>query len=517
MSLDAFGWPTTLGQTTNAQGQVLLQAVSTSMLGSMNGQYPSGLYHAAWDGTGTLTWGGDVRIVQQGTIHGDQHYATLSDVAPSNQGIFLRIDATSPSDPIRDIHVWLPDYNGQSFVGQVWQPGAGFSPFYPPFLQLLNPFHTLRFTQDASIVTSEVQQWTDLRPVQYATQVTGVGPLRNGMAPQYMIELCNELNADLWVNIPHMADDNFIATYATLVRDTLKPNLKVYVEWSHEVWNSAPGDMPYQWIEQQLALPQNAGITFPQFVAREDTRTFDIWSQAFAGQTNRLVRTVGGIAGSPRYTAAVLQNMSGDFDAVAVTAYLSPASSQLATYSASTTADQVLSDLTADIPTAISLLEQTKALADQYSSSLGRQISLLAYEGGPSLIGKNQPYQAAFSQATTNAGMYNVYSQFLVGLNQAGLGLLVNFEFTDAPNSVSPNGGAFGSLSSLYQPLSAAPKYQALLDAASGSLFAVPARAPSQAHLAHPTLPAGSAILRFLKVLPTQRAAPSSGTGSSWL
>jgi hypothetical protein len=470
VTLDAHGWPTALSSTTNAQGQVLQQRLETDMLTGLNGHYPAGIYHTEWQGTGTVEWNGDVHVVQQGMTAAGNHFALLSDT-PANAGIRLRIDAMSAADPIRNVHVWLPDYNGQSFVGQVWQPGANFSPFYPLFLQRLAPFGTLRFTQDAATNTSQVRHWSDLKPVGYETQMNSATALQNGMAPQYMIEMSNELKADLWVNMPHLADDNFIRTYATLVRDTLQPGLKVYVEWSNEVWNPAPGHLVYQWVRQQVALPQNAGVTFEQFVARENQRTFAIWSQVFAGQTNRLERVVAGIEAVPGYAANVLQNMNGQFDAVACAAYFSPTPAQCAAYGAATTADQVLNDMAASLPTWLGQLRAHRALADQYAAALGRPIRFVAYQGGAELIGDNQLYQAAYNAAAVNPRMYDLLRQFLQGANQVGLDLFVDFQFTERNDPASPF-GISGALNYLDQPTADAPKYRALLEAANGSLFA---------------------------------------------
>src|SRR5262249_685365 len=154
----------------------------------------------------------------------------------------------------------------QRFVGQVWHPGASFSPFHPLFRERLAPFRTLRFMQASEIITSQIQHWSDRRSVDYETQMTGALGVQNGIAPESMIKLANELTADLWANMPHRAEDDYVRNFATMVGSQLNPGRKVYLEWSNEVWNRAPGFLPHQWILQQLALPQNAGVSFEQFV-----------------------------------------------------------------------------------------------------------------------------------------------------------------------------------------------------------------------------------------------------------
>jgi hypothetical protein len=471
LTLDSKGWPLALSQGTNAQGQHLYQLLDTVMFDGLQGAYAPGVYTAQWDGTGTLQWGGDAMVLGTSTTPAGDHRALLQ-VTPGNQGIRLRLTTESTADPLRNFHVWMPDYNGQSFVGQVWQPGANFSPFHPLFLQRLSPFHTLRFMQEEDTITTQVQHWSDRRPWDYETQMSAWFTFQNGIAPEYMVELCNELKADLWTNVPHTAQDDFIINDAVFIRNHLNPGLKVYVEWSNEVWNRAPGFMPYQWVIQQLALPQNAGLNFYQFVAQENRHTFDIFSQVFAGQTSRLVRTVGVFEESPGYAVRLLSYMNGDFDAISPAAYFGSTSAQIATYNAGTTVDQVIADTASSIPTDLNFLQLHRQIADSYSAQLGRHIQLVAYEGGLSLIGNNQPYQPTFVAAEKDPRVYGLYRQFLIGARQMGLELFTNFEFTD--RDINTPYGVFGALTRMDMPVAQAPKYRALLDAVSGVLYLGP-------------------------------------------
>jgi hypothetical protein len=489
LSLDARGWPTRLGQSINAQGQSLQQILQTVMFDGLSGHYPAGTYTAWWQGTGTLMWGGDAVVTRSGTMANGTHFSILN-VTPGNQGIRMQMNADSPADPVHDIHVWLPDYNGQSFVGQVWHPGAAFSPFHPLFIERLQPFGTIRGMQTQETITSQIVHWSDRRSVDYATQATAAYSFQNGIAPEYLIELANEVHADLWINVPHMADDDYISHLATLIRTTLGPRHRVYVEWSNEVWNRAPGFIPYQWITQQLALPQNAGVTFSQFVGRAMGHTFDLFTQTFAGQAGRLVRVATGFEGSPAYTASVLQNLHGHFDAVSVAAYFGPSGPQLAGYGASTTETQVMNDVIASIAPTLGLLQSAANLARQYTAALGRPIGFVAYEGGVSLIGRNQPYQNAFLAAGADPRMFDEMRQFLQGANALGMNLFADYVYTSNPRINAPYGD-FAALQYQDQPIASAPKYRALLDAAHGLFYplALTAAGPGVVRAGTITLP----------------------------
>jgi hypothetical protein len=315
------------------------------------------------------------------------------------------------------------------------------------------------------------------------------------MAPEYMIELCNELQTDLWVNISYQAQDDYIVNLAQMVRNNLNPGLRVYVEWSNEAWNSSPGYMTYPWLAKQIPEPPTAPdwfMRFTQLVAQENRHSFEIWSQVFAGEANRLVRTVGAFEANPIYTTRVLQAMNGEFDAITPAAYFGPTPPMLAGYTSATTVDQIVKDTAASIPTWLGLLSQHRALADQYSALLQRHIALVAYEGGPALEAHNAPYQVALNLASVDPRLYGIYSTFLTGAANAGLELLVNFQYTGAYQPNTPF-GVYGALNYQDEPTADAPRYRALIDYIMSTHQPTPALAPNavtgpSAHSAQSTL-----------------------------
>ena len=59
-----------------------------------------------------------------------------------------------------------------------------------------------------------------------------------GVAWEDIIELANQTSTSIWINIPIMADDNYVRSLADLLNTQLKPGIPVYIEYSNEVWNS---------------------------------------------------------------------------------------------------------------------------------------------------------------------------------------------------------------------------------------------------------------------------------------
>jgi len=471
--VDANGNVAGLATFTNAAGRSLRQMAGTLMFRELDGAYPGGTYRAEWEGTGRVTFGFDARVAASGRTAAGMNYADLT-VTPGNGGIYLRIEETSAADPARNFHVWMPDWQGQSFAGQRWQPGASFSPFHPLFRERLAPFGVIRFMMPQETNTSDIRTWADRRDARDIRQSSGINgsrsePLANGMSVEHMVQLANDLDADPWFNMPHMADDTFVRTFATYVRDHLEPGRKAYVEWSNEIWNFAWGFEATQWVAEQTRLPANAGLSHWQIAGREAKRDLDIWSDVFAGQTDRIVRVAAGQSGNDWVTARIADAMQGSFDAIAIAPYFSPSGQERAAYTAATTVDQVLADTRAAIDGSVAQVHAHQRLADTWSTRLGRDVKLLAYEGGHHLDGRTAPYQNVFYAAANDPRMGDIYRDYLRRLDAAGMDLYVDFTFTGRGGA--SQWGDFAKLHRMDEPLAAAHRYNAVVAAATGSLW----------------------------------------------
>jgi hypothetical protein len=471
--VDANGTPTMLTSRVNGSGQTLRQMAGTLMFRDIDGGYPGGTYRAEWDGTGVVTFGFDAQAVATGRTADGRTFADLQ-VTPSGNGIFMRIEATSPTDPVRNVNVWMPDWNGQRFAGQRWQPGADFSPFHPLYLERLQPFGTLRFMGMQETNTSDIRTWADRRDANDIRQGSGIEgspsePLANGMSVEYMVQLANDLDADAWFNMPHMADDTFVRNFATYVRDHLEPGLKAYVEWSNEIWNFGWGFEASHWVMEQSRLPQNAGLDNWQVAGREAKRDLDIWSNVFSGQADRLVRVAAGWAANDWVTNRVVESMGGSFDAIAIAPYFNPTDEQRDSYTAATTVDTILADTRAAVTESVGWVRNHRTLADTWATTLGRGIKLVAYEGGPHMDGRGGPYQNAFYAAANDPRMGDIERDYLRALDAEGMDLYVDFQFTGQAGATP--WGDFAKLHRMDQPLETAYRYNAVVAAADGSLW----------------------------------------------
>ena len=515
LAVDADGEVTSLA-TWQEGDRTYRQAAATLMFRDCGGSHPAGTYRAEWNGTGEVVFGFDARVVSTGTTAAGHHYADL-EVTPSESGILVQIRSTLAGDPVRDLHVWMPDWNGQRFAGQRWTPGASFSPFHPLYLERLAPFDIIRFMAVQETNSTDIVTWADRRDAAAARQGSGSGgspsePLVNGMAVEYMVQLANDLDADPWFNMPFMADDDFVRRFATYVRDHLEPGRTAYVEWANEVWNFGWGFEAAGWVEARTTLPEYAGLDNWQVAGREAGRDMEIWSDVFAATPQRLVRVAAGWAAVDWVTNRIVESMDGAFDAIAIAPYITPTDQQRAGYTAATTVDRILADTRTNLATALEWTSTHEQLARDWSTRLGRTIDLLAYEGGPHLDGRSAVYQDAFYAATNDPRMGDIYRDYLRGLDAIGMDGYVDFQFTGQPGAAA--WGDFAKLHRMDEPLATAWRYAAVVAAADGSLWA--AAAEPELSIAAATATEGHVGRRWMTFVVTLSAPVAETVSVAW-
>ncbi len=53
-----------------------------------------------------------------------------------------------------------------------------------------------------------------------------------------MVLLANTLGSNAWFNMPHLATDEYVRNFATLVLRALRPDVDIYVEYTNEAWGT---------------------------------------------------------------------------------------------------------------------------------------------------------------------------------------------------------------------------------------------------------------------------------------
>lgn len=98
-----------------------------------------------------------------------------------------------------------------------------------------------------------------------------------------MIDECNLMGQDLWICVPHLATDAFVSSLANLIRDSLLPWRKCYVEYSNECWNSI--FRQYTYCQGQGLVAAIGSSNFDKaikFYARRSAQVHELFRASFA-------------------------------------------------------------------------------------------------------------------------------------------------------------------------------------------------------------------------------------------
>lgn len=302
--LDADGWPRSLPPELSAIATLILTDLPEDAGGV------AGRYVLTWEGNGTLTLDGRARLAEAtpGRI--------LFDYAPGEGAVILTLAAIDPANPIRNITVVREDRAEALAQGQI---------FNPDWLARIRGVKALRFMDWMLTNDSPLAKAADRpKPDDYTWA-------RVGVPMEILIALANELDADPWFTLPHLAEDALVRVWADLAHQTLEPGRVAHVEYSNEVWNWQFAQA--RWAEEQgKALWQQDG-TWVQFYARRAAEVADIWAGVFKDDPKRLVRVIAMQTGwlgleeqildAPLVVAEGRKAPVESFDAYAVTGYFS--------------------------------------------------------------------------------------------------------------------------------------------------------------------------------------------------
>ena len=320
-------------------GQTLIRAIVNGLhtgYGSSPASFPDlrGSFRGHW----VLTWQGNADLRLEG---GASTYLQAESSGPSTgtlsngRRVYRFTDAPGYvtayqiQAPLTDIRAWMPDpANPQnaSLENQL---------FHPSFLARVNEaeWGLIRGMDWVQTNASPVQDWVDRRRPSHAF-ATGVlnprapaigfaGNRATGVAYEHLVALANATQKDLWINVPHLATDDFVQRLARLIRfgsDGTNPytttqaspvwaplaaSRRVYVEYSNEIWSGGDSFAQGEWAQQQADA---LSISKARFNARRFSQVWRIFQQELGGST-RIVRVAAVFTAVPSYTGEFLNEL----------------------------------------------------------------------------------------------------------------------------------------------------------------------------------------------------------------
>ncbi len=249
----------------------------------------SGRYRVTWQGGGEIELTGRARVTSKAP--GEIWF----DFTPGEGPVGIKIREPDPEmagDYVHDIQVIAQPYIVLAEAGAM---------FNPAWLNVVDDLRMVRFMDWMKTNGSTQSSW-DGRPLQSDFTFGW-----RGVPMEVMVRLANEIGADPWFTMPHLADEAYLTAFASYVRDHLDRGLNAHVEFSNELWNW--GFEQAQWAlregEARWGKGQDVQMQFAGMRAAEMAR---IWGDVFGDTAEgRLTRVISTHTGWPGFEKALLQ------------------------------------------------------------------------------------------------------------------------------------------------------------------------------------------------------------------
>lgn len=472
LQLDGNGWVRTLPDP--HESPIFTSVTSTWKLSK---HFPTGRYVVLYDGEGRMKITGDLRMGYQRPGHIE------FDLLSPKRNLRLQITSTDPrrnGNYIRNIRI-VPKEFEKTYQRNV---------FNPDYLARIRPMHVLRFMPWTNPRANQAVEWNERAGIGTA-HYTG----DKGVPAERMVDLANAINATPWLSVPYKASDEYMRQYARMVKNRLRRNHNVYLEFSNEVWNTIFPAATYAarkadklWHFPYKEVPQGKRrvLLASNWYAKRSVEMCRIWKQEFGAQRNRVKCVLGTLNSVPWVGQEIVDcplwkqaNGCGrHVDAYGIGPYFGDYIAKLENRQEvknwTRDADGGKSRLFQEIlhggvlknsppGGAMSLLRTqlaaNKKIADKY------RLQMVAYEGGQHLIRFDPPHTVKdpavlnlFMSAQKDPRMRQAYKRYLDTWQQGGGGLMIHYYGIGEPEPKN----FFGMLDYLHQP--STPKYQALMD-----------------------------------------------------
>jgi hypothetical protein len=412
--------------------------------------YNPGTYTLSYAGSGDLDISGMGSSVRNRRTIGNRTYADV--VIPEIDGFLnFEFNSFSSSNPLRDLRLISPGYAPDT--NQVVRN---------EFKQRVEPFSTIRFMDWNRTNSSVAERWDERRPADYGIQTVGFRePLAmGGMAYEHMIDIANELDKDVWFNVPHRVDDDYMRNMAQIIDGRLDPEHKVIMEFSNELWNFRQGpELGQAMIHPDWSWQDNHGQTlYYGAVAPKIKQMSDIFHEEFdRSSPDRLEIVLAGQSENRWHVEKALewfedQNLDPrDYiDAISSAPYFSTAKIR----NDYTDLDSLMNDMVREgylFPERAII--RHKDLADEYD------MQFYAYEGGQHVWFNNVDDHDLVEQAQRDPRMAEAYLKYMALWEEHNPGgLFMHYTLT---------GGEWGLLKDMNQESS--PKWDAVMQFLAGS------------------------------------------------
>jgi len=376
------------------------------------GLYPSGEYVVLYEGEGELRPSNNI-----GRVAKSEPGRMVIKVNSSASGDMFAIDliSTNPKNYMRNIRVIAPGFEAN------YQK----NPWHPNFLKRWSGIACVRMMDLMATNNSTIVTWADRPTLQDA------GFTSKGVPVELLVDLATRLEADAWVCIPHKADDDYVLQLMTYLKANLnKSSLKVWVEYSNELWNSMFEQSRYAGeLGQQMKFSDKPWEAAWKYTAHRSIEIFKIIDEVYAGRAG-VVKVLSSHAANAYVSEMVMSFKSAAkyADVLAIAPYVSfnvtpDAVDKISNWNL----DQLFDYLSKTaIPESTKWIQDSKKVADKYG------LTLVAYESGQHLVGvggseNNDKLTQLLTKANADKRMGDIYQQNFNAWEKAGGDLMCTY------------------------------------------------------------------------------------------
>jgi len=259
--LDENGWIVSIPTSLSRVGTLILTDLPAEMTSV------AGRYHAQWEGSAYPAFRGAAHSVRY------QRNRATFEFEPGAGPVLISINRGD----LRNLSIVHERHLERHEAGEI---------FNPDWMALISDAENLRFMDWMATNDSDQVTWSDRpRLEDYSWSPRGA-PL------EVMLALANLTGAEPWFTLPHGADDDYMRRFAEMVRDRLRPDLRVWAEYSNEVWNWMFGQADWANQRARARWGERGDGAWVQYYALRATAMMRLWDDVFADQPERLVRVL---------------------------------------------------------------------------------------------------------------------------------------------------------------------------------------------------------------------------------
>lgn len=377
-------------------------------------------------------------------------------VVKPDTGVLVKLDAGARLDA--GLVVVPPPPSGMQIGTQLWQtdwldanqtfaPNVDFTttsnPFSPTLVREIAKFTGPFRAMDASATNGSSQRiWSD------RTMPTDPVKKQQSMwAWEWVATMCNVTGRDCWINVPALADADYVFQLATLMKAKLRAGLKLYIEWSNETWNGAFSQTQYSFAQgNALGLrtdPWSAAFVYHVYSA---VRAFEQFERVYGKNNPILVKVIAGQTGNEwliEQHLNALKDAKINPNGVTVDAYATAPY-----FGHDLTGASSVEEVMAAMRASCAEVKMDAATVAKYPG-----VAFVAYEGGIHI------YKAGADVFSRRTEIYLIYMTYLEAVSQY-FKVFVHYNHV----STYASGGAWGAEERVGQPIAEAHKMRAIID-----------------------------------------------------